>query len=131
MRPEVTKLRSNYQSKRANKKLYPKDVCSRCGMHVSEHKHKWGKGGLQLHHIKSITQCVDEGILDPQVVNGEANMDSLCTFCHKEWHMYAEALGLQSYEEWKRTESVLDRMGRVSCGTTLDTQREKFTRKAR
>ena len=100
-------------------------------MHASEHKNKWGKGLLQLHHIKSITQCVDEGILDPQVVNSMDNLDSLCTFCHKEWHMYAESLGLIAYDDWKKTKSVFDQMGRVSCGTSLDTQHDKFNRKAR
>lgn len=130
MRPEVTALRSNYQSKRANKKLYPADTCARCGMHCSEHKNKWGKGLMQLHHIKSISACVDAGILDPEFVNSIANIDSLCYFCHKEWHTFAEALG-KDYEQWKQTESVMDQMGREDLGDSLDTAHDKFNRKTR
>ena len=130
MRPEVKVLRGNYESRRKNKKLYPSETCSRCGMHYSEHMYHWGKGLMQLHHVKPINVCVDEGILDPDFVNSKENVDSLCYFCHREYHTFAEPLGIP-YEEWKRSPSVLDQMGRVSLGDSLDTQADKFKRKTR
>ena len=130
MRPEVQQLRKNYETKRKNRKLFPKDVCSRCGMHVSEHQHKWGKALLQLHHVKPISQCVDEGQTDPEFVNSHENVDTLCYFCHREFHTFAEPLGIP-YLEWRATESVLDRMGREPLGDSLDTPADKFKRKAR
>lgn len=130
MRPEVTALRSNYQSKRKTKQIYPGDHCARCGMHVSEHKNQWGKGMLQLHHIKPISQCVDEGILNPQWVNSKDNLDSLCYFCHREWHTFGEPLGM-NYLEWKAKQSVLDLFGREPLGDSLDSPADKFNRKAR
>lgn len=130
MRPEVQSLRRNYESRRKSKKLYPKEYCSRCGMHVSEHNHKWDKKLLQLHHVKPISVCVDEGILDPNFVNSHENVDTLCYFCHREYHTFAEPLQIP-YLEWRQTESVFDRLGRQSTGTTLDTAEDKFKRKSR
>lgn len=130
MRPEVAQLRKNYESKRKMKKLYPQEWCSRCGMHVSEHNHRWGKSLMQLHHIKPISKCVDEGIVDPEFVNSHENVDSLCYYCHREYHTFAEPLEIP-YLEWKSTPSVFDQMGRESLGTTLDTAADKFKRKAR
>lgn len=130
MRPEVNQLRRNYETKRKNRSLFPKDTCSRCGMHVSEHKHKWGKQLLQLHHVKPISQCVDEGMTDPDFVNSHENVDTLCYFCHREYHTFAEPLEVP-YLEWRATEPVFDRMGRESLGDSLDTPADKFRRKAR
>jgi hypothetical protein len=99
-------------------------------MHVSEHNHRWGKGLMQLHHVKPISECVDEGILDPEVVNSKENVDSLCYFCHREYHTFAEPLGVP-YLEWKAQRPVFDQMGRQSLGTSLDKPEDKFRRKAR
>jgi predicted HNH restriction endonuclease len=130
MRPEVTRLRGNYETRRKNRVLFPDEWCSRCGMHVSEHNHRWGKGLMQLHHVKPISECVDEGILDPEVVNSKENVDSLCYFCHREYHTFAEPLGVP-YLEWKAQRPVFDQMGRQSLGTSLDKPEDKFRRKAR
>ena len=112
MRPEVKALRSDYERRRRRKELYPQDTCARCGMHVSEHKERWGKSLMQLHHIKPIATCVDEGQLDPDWVNSTENVDSLCYFCHREFHTFVEPLEVD-YEEWKQTPSVFDQMGRA------------------
>lgn len=130
MRPEVSALRKNYETKRKNRKLFPQDTCCRCGMHVSEHKHQWGKQLLQLHHVKPIATCVDEGLLDPEIVNGPENVDTLCYFCHREYHTFAEPLEVP-YLEWRSSPPVFDQMGRVSLGDSLDTPADKFKRRSR
>jgi predicted HNH restriction endonuclease len=130
MRPEIKRLRSNYETKRKMRKIFPADSCNRCGMHTSEHRHAWGKGLLQLHHIKPISECVDEGILDPDFVNSPDNVDTLCYFCHREYHTFAEPLKIP-YLEWRAKPPMFDQLGRVSVGDSLDTLADKFKRKSR
>jgi HNH endonuclease len=128
MRDEVKALRSNYQTARKNRKLVPLDTCERCGMHVSEHRHKWEKSSLQLHHKMPISECVDRGILDPKFVNSPKNVITLCYFCHREWHTFAEPLQMP-FDAWMGREPVFDQFGREPLGESLDTPADKFRRK--
>ena len=45
---------------------------------------------LELHHIKSISDHVDDGVTDPDVVNVQSNLHTLCYWCHREWHTHWE-----------------------------------------
>lgn len=88
MRDDVAALRSNFQSRRRMRKLVPAPNCQRCGISLTDAK-SLGRG-LDLHHIRSISDCVDAGVTDPDVVNINENLHTLCYWCHREWHTYWE-----------------------------------------
>lgn len=90
----------------------------------------WGKQLLQLHHIIGISTFVDQGVTDPNIVNNVENLSTLCYFCHKEWHTFAEPLQLD-YREWMQKQPVFDLMGRTPPAQPLQNGQSMFKRKAR
>lgn len=96
MRPEVRILRKDFDER---KKAYRQAVCScdRCGL-TADTLSRFPRQ-LEMHHIRSISDCVDAGITDASVVNGRSNISILCTFCHMFWHKIAEPMGV-TYEEF-------------------------------
>ena len=88
MRDEITSLRGHFQNKRRLKELVPQGSCERCGRSQAECK-DYGRQ-LELHHIKSLKDCVDEGLKDKNWINSYDNLHTLCYWCHKEWHGWWE-----------------------------------------
>lgn len=99
-------------------------------MAEAEHRQIWGKQLLQLHHIIGIATYVDQGVTDANVVNAPENLITLCYFCHKEWHTFAEPLELD-FKAWMARQPVFNEMGRTPPEKPLDDGPAKFMRKAR
>lgn len=68
-------------------------------MTQQEHNDR-NRGQLQVHHIVSIK---DGGS------NDESNVDTLCYWCHREYHNYWEHLGID-YESFKQAKPFLDKL---------------------
>ena len=94
MKPEVRKARSSFQKNKPD----PGPVCDRCGMTQEEHNAR-GKGKLQIHHTMALK---DHGMAG----NDPSTYDSLCYWCHREWHTFWEYAG-KSYDLFKSTRSFL------------------------
>lgn len=74
MRPEVREARKRFESAKRNGKLRQRDHCSRCGE----------TDRLSLHHVVSLEQGGDPV--------EQSNLDTLCYYCHREWHVFWENL---------------------------------------
>ena len=90
MREEVRKARKQYELARRNRKVKADSVCKRCGMTQAQHE-ELGRGSLQLHHIVPLSEGGHP--TDPE------NLITLCAWCHKDWHQFAEELGA-TWDEW-------------------------------
>lgn len=75
--------------------------CCRCGMTAEEHR-EYGYGQLQVHHRRSIRELGEKA-------NDPKNYDTLCKFCHDEWHKFAEKLDM-SYEDWFKLKPFLNQL---------------------
>ena len=56
------------------------DKCRRC--HITQEEHAPLKGNLQLHHVRAIR--------DGGHPTDRSNLQTLCYFCHREWHTFWE-----------------------------------------
>ena len=80
MRPEVKRARKQFENNRPK----PDGCCKRCGMSQSEHNER-GRQSLQIHHTMALKDHGEAG-------NDPATFDTLCYWCHKEWHGWWESL---------------------------------------
>jgi predicted HNH restriction endonuclease len=82
-------------------KYHRAPCCARCGMTAAEHL-EYGYGQLQVHHKQPIREL-------GSAANDPKNYDTLCKFCHDEWHKFAEKLSM-SYGEWFKLEPFLNQL---------------------
>ena len=88
MNEHVTKARKSFDRV---SKYHRAESCARCHMTQEQHN-QYGYKQLQVHHRVPIR---DAG----SAANNPNNYDTLCKFCHDEWHKFAEKAGM-SYQEW-------------------------------
>lgn len=92
MREEVKKARKEFDKV---SKYHRADRCVRCQMTEEQHN-RYGYKQLQVHHRVPIRELGSKA-------NDPSNYDTLCKFCHDEWHKFAEKLGMDYMVWFERT----------------------------
>jgi 5-methylcytosine-specific restriction endonuclease McrA len=88
MLPHVKRLRKEFQSLCKNGLITAAECCAKCQRPAAE-VHQ-----LELHHIIAIKDVAPDSDFNP---NTQENIVTLCTDCHKAYHVSYEELTIDQY----------------------------------
>jgi cytochrome c553 len=88
MQPHVKRLRQEFQIKVKMGEIIASDCCAKCSRSAHE------VFQLELHHIIAIKDVPPDSTFNP---NTQENIITLCTDCHKAYHVSYEHIPITEY----------------------------------